>query len=165
MCANNDQSCPCLCLLLHQLWNTNACWKMTPLGKGEAQGPQQAAHTSMSRGCQGQKGGKCWEKVLWLVRALNSHCTLSFGKHTLSVDTDFSTGWPGGVGRGRAKVFYQVWALLAGRMWEGTGSHTEGTLVTAAVSRCPTPHPAQHPAGTGAAPTAPNFRTSITALT
>lgn len=47
----------------------------------------------------------------------------------------------------------------------GTRSHTEGTLVTAAVSRCPTPHPAQHPAGTGAAPTAPNFRTSITALT
>lgn len=81
--------------------------KWPPLGKGKAQGPQQAAHVSMSRGCQGQKGGKRWEKVLWLLRALNSHCNQSFGKHTLSVDTDFSTGWPGGVGRGRAKVFCQ----------------------------------------------------------
>lgn len=134
----------------------------------------------MHKGCQGENGRKCWEDVLWLVKAVtaeSSHCTWSLGKHILCVDTggaaDFSTCWPGGVGRGRAKVFSQVWVLLAGKsraVSKGTKSHTKGTLVTVAVpscsvSMCTTPCPAQHPASIGAAPTtASNFSDSFRAL-
>lgn len=36
LCSNKDQSCQCLCLLLHQLWNTNAWWKMTSIRKRQS---------------------------------------------------------------------------------------------------------------------------------
>lgn len=148
LCSNKDQSCQCLCLLLHQLWNTNAWWKTTSIRKRKSTWALAGNTHIHAQRLPRKEGRKCWEDVPWLVTAVtagNSHCTRSFGKHMLCVhpggEADCSTGWPGCVGRGRAKVFSQVWALLAGRSregWKGTKSHTKGTLVTAAVPSCGT---------------------------
>lgn len=130
----------------------------------------------MGRSHQGEKGRKRWEDVAWLVRAVtagNSHCTGSFGKQTLGVDTggaaDFSTGWPGGMGRGQSKGFLPGLGSRGRKEQGSVEGHSKPPYRDtgdSSVPTCATPPPAQHPAGTGPAPnTASNFCGSFTALT
>lgn len=96
--------------------------KRPPSGKGKASGPsRQHIHPCAGAAKQRRAG-----RAGLMPRGCSGQAQLGIlpGTRVLCVDAgeaaDSSTG---GVGRGRARVFSQVWALLAGRsreVWKGT---------------------------------------------
>lgn len=127
-----------LCLMLHQLWNTNAWWKMISIRKRNSIWALAGSTYIHVQGLPRREG---WEVLgnPWLVRAVtagNSHCTQFWEAHT--VWTQHTSAQAGQEVWGEAEPRFSPRSGLSWQEggWKGTESHTQGTLVTAAVPSC-----------------------------